>query len=78
VVIVHLRNGRLIDVSDLAPGDVVAKLRAAGVQAIDIDRTVHHVGDVLPVFLCPMCGRRSYNRNDVEQRYCGACHQFMP
>jgi hypothetical protein len=25
---------------------------------------------------CPKCHRTSWNKNDVEQRYCGACHQF--
>ena len=25
---------------------------------------------------CPNCGRTSYNLNDVEQRYCVACHRF--
>jgi len=25
---------------------------------------------------CLTCGRTSYNRNDVEQRYCGNCHRF--
>ena len=26
---------------------------------------------------CRRCGRTSHNRNDVEQRYCGACHMFL-
>ena len=25
---------------------------------------------------CLICGRTSWNKNDVEQRYCGNCHQF--
>lgn len=25
---------------------------------------------------CPRCGRTSYNPNDVEQGYCGACHDW--
>lgn len=25
---------------------------------------------------CHRCGRTSHNPNDVEQRYCGACHVF--
>lgn len=29
-----------------------------------------------PHYTCPRCHRTSYNANDVEQRYCGACHQF--
>jgi hypothetical protein len=23
---------------------------------------------------CPICGRTSYNPNDLAERYCGACH----
>ena len=30
----------------------------------------------LPSITCPRCGRTSYNRNDVRERYCGACHEF--
>jgi hypothetical protein len=26
--------------------------------------------------LCFTCGRISHNPNDVEQKYCGACHRF--
>ena len=29
-------------------------------------------------FTCPECERTSYNRHDVEARYCGACHRFFP
>lgn len=25
---------------------------------------------------CNLCGMRSYNRNDIEQKYCGRCHRF--
>ena len=25
---------------------------------------------------CPICGKTSYNPNDVEQRYCANCHAF--
>jgi hypothetical protein len=27
-------------------------------------------------FTCPRCGRRSYNENDIKERYCGACHDW--
>src|ERR1043166_5712892 len=26
---------------------------------------------------CGQCGRTSHNPNDVENRYCGACHVFL-
>jgi hypothetical protein len=29
-----------------------------------------------PSIVCPKCGMRSHNPNDVEQRYCGNCHAF--
>jgi hypothetical protein len=30
-----------------------------------------------PSFICPRCGRESFNPNDIRERYCGACHQFI-
>jgi hypothetical protein len=29
-----------------------------------------------PSFLCPRCGMRSYNPNDIRWGYCGACHDY--
>lgn len=26
--------------------------------------------------LCLRCGLRSFNANDIQERYCGHCHQF--
>lgn len=26
---------------------------------------------------CGFCGMRSFNRNDVEQKFCGNCHRFL-
>lgn len=31
-----------------------------------------------PSFTCPKCERTSYHPKDLEQRYCGACHEFFP
>lgn len=28
------------------------------------------------VFICPVCFTTSHNPNDVEQGYCGNCHEF--
>lgn len=25
---------------------------------------------------CPKCGRISYNKTDIKNKYCGACHEF--
>lgn len=30
-----------------------------------------------PSFCCPRCRRRSFNLNDIRERYCGACHRFV-
>ena len=30
----------------------------------------------LSSYTCPLCGRTSYNPNDVREQYCGACHQW--
>jgi len=29
-----------------------------------------------PSIECPRCRRRSFNPNDIRERYCGACHVF--
>lgn len=29
-----------------------------------------------PSITCPVCGRRSYNPNDICEGYCGACHAY--
>jgi hypothetical protein len=29
-----------------------------------------------PSIACPFCRRRSFNRHDITERYCGACHRF--
>jgi hypothetical protein len=28
-------------------------------------------------FVCPRCGAKSYNLNDLRERYCGRCHVFV-
>jgi hypothetical protein len=42
------------------------------IERLDVRRV-----DGPPSFTCPHCGRTSYNPNDIAQRYCGACHQFL-
>jgi hypothetical protein len=41
-----------------------------------LDRWLHRRRDI-PSFTCPYCFRTSYNKNDIESRYCGACHLFV-
>lgn len=33
--------------------------------------------DLPPSITCPICGRTSYNQDDIKERYCGKCHQFL-
>ena len=30
-----------------------------------------------PHFTCPECGIKSWNPNDIHERYCGRCHIFF-
>jgi hypothetical protein len=30
----------------------------------------------IPSFTCPVCGRTSWNQNDVREGYCGSCHDW--
>jgi NADH pyrophosphatase NudC (nudix superfamily) len=30
----------------------------------------------LPFYFCPRCGAKSFNLNDIAERYCGRCHRF--
>jgi ribosomal protein S27AE len=32
--------------------------------------------DTIPSITCPRCGRTSFNRGDIRNRYCGYCHAF--
>jgi hypothetical protein len=36
-----------------------------------------HSQTIEPSFTCSRCLAVSYNPNDAEQRYCGACHAFL-
>lgn len=29
-----------------------------------------------PSITCPKCGRTSYHPKDIEERYCGFCHEW--
>lgn len=30
-----------------------------------------------PYIHCHTCGLKSYNPNDIRERYCGNCHKFL-
>lgn len=34
-------------------------------------------GDPRPSITCPKCKSESFNPIDVQERYCGKCHEFM-
>ena len=75
---VHLTDGRVIDVSDLDTRAMFEKLHEAGVTSLELIKETRHIlpAGTIPSITCPACGAKSYNRHDIEQRYCGACHQF--
>jgi ribosomal protein S27AE len=54
-------------------------VRKVPVQSVKVDTVaLHKIALVLvPHFLCPRCGRTSFNPTDQAQRYCGACHIFF-
>lgn len=31
-----------------------------------------------PSIICPKCSYKSYNPNDIREKYCGNCNQFHP
>ena len=35
-----------------------------------------HAAEEAERFICPDCGAVSFNKNDIEHRYCGRCHTF--
>jgi transposase len=35
-----------------------------------------HFVDEQPSITCPVCGRTSYNPNDIREGYCGHCHDW--
>lgn len=74
---VHLTDGRVIDVSDLDTVAMFQKLREAGVTLELIKETRHYLPEgTIPSITCPRCGKKSYNKHDIAEKYCGACHQF--
>lgn len=49
-----------------------AALREAGCSTY----VVSHPDADYDSITCLCCGYRSYNQHDVDNRYCGYCHQF--
>lgn len=39
-------------------------------------RTYQVGNDSIPYIHCLVCGMRSYNSNDITEKYCGKCHDF--
>lgn len=35
------------------------------------------IGPDGPSITCPKCGKTSYHPKDVEEKYCGNCHEFQ-
>lgn len=86
-LVVHLlRAGRAVcgltgTPDEWPPGHRWVSVAGAGVtcaacQVFD-DRLMYPAAQQ-PSFTCPRCGRISHHPRDVQERYCGACHQFFP
>lgn len=72
----HLHDGRVIDLSDLTIDQILALLAFEQVRPEMVKATYHFIPKgAIPVIVCPRCGRSSANTHDIEQKYCGACHQ---
>lgn len=53
-------------------------LREKGVRMLTVLEAALEAGvDPAPLFVCPLCGARSWNPNDARERYCGRCHRFV-
>jgi ribosomal protein S27AE len=53
------------------------ELDAGEAISFKVNPDILNVVAAQPSFTCPKCGAVSYNPNDVENRYCGACHLFF-
>ncbi len=59
------------------PSDLIVELVAKHSldQANESNKTYEIVEDGHAI-VCLICGRKSYNANDVAQKYCGDCNRF--
>lgn len=52
--------------------------QARGLRALtdpaDVAKTMERLG--YRWITCPRCGATSYNRDDIREGYCGACHDW--
>ena len=76
------------DQIEMSPGSWMASLTTASTEAVG--HMLHnilnpeipagppytHVVTDAPSITCPRCGMTSFNENDVEQGYCGNCHDW--
>lgn len=53
----------------------LAEMREAFGKSYQIAHEVTPTG-LRTAIVCLYCGKASYNRHDIEQKYCGACHRF--
>ena len=67
----------------IAPADIDTvqrkargKARRAALTAAGCSTYVLGLRDGQPCILCVCCGLGSMNAGDIEERYCGFCHEF--
>jgi hypothetical protein len=76
---------RLAAAVKIRPGKVTATVASSSEVFNEIykthfpqsERPLTDAASLPASFTCPKCGAVSYNKNDVEQRYCGKCHEFF-
>ena len=72
----HLTDGRVLPLSAETIDGILAEIAAHGVTPDLVAATIHIIEQPLPSITCPQCGAKSYNKHDIAERYCGACHLF--
>jgi uncharacterized C2H2 Zn-finger protein len=66
-------------VSDLARSRIARARNIEGVREVAaeiVELLDLPVADAQPTFTCPRCGMTSAHPKDVEQGYCGNCHDW--
>lgn len=78
LIVIEGKNGNGFSVKDtLEPGQSAPSTLAVAEWLESVASEMRDIVRLLPQSVtCPKCGRVSYNKGDIEHRYCVACHQF--
>lgn len=61
-----MKQGRELAIMFARTRAEMLRTTQGGLLVMDDGRSIH----------CLLCGRKSWNKNDVEQKFCGFCHEF--